>query len=204
MFLEQQCGLNTSRKIPGRIVRHHDEAFLFWRELILKGLLKVPFEVVHIDAHADLGLGDASWVYIMGEILHMPIDERMYPTRASHKLCPGSYLAFAVACRWLESLTFVLHPEWKHDLAWLHFKNYDDTSGYIQLKKYDPNDIDVMKMRERKPLELEPEVPFCTVWMDDFKETLSYDYFVLSISPGYTPSSANSLLKVFRDYIDII
>lgn len=41
-------------KIKGRIFRHHHEAFYFWRELILEGYLEVPFDVVHIDAHADL------------------------------------------------------------------------------------------------------------------------------------------------------
>jgi hypothetical protein len=204
IFLEQNCGLTTSMRIPGRIVRHQDEAFLFWRELIEKGLLKVPFDVVHIDAHADLGLGDASWVYIMGEILHKSIKERMYPKRESHKLCPGSYLAFAVACRWLKSLTFVLHPKWQNDLAWLHFKNYDDNSKYIQLKKYDPKDIDVMEIRNRIPQEVEPEVPFYIINMDEFKDDRPYDYFVLSNSPGYTPASADKLLPIFRDYIDII
>lgn len=203
-FLEENCGLTASRKIPGRIVLHHDEAFIFWRELVEKGLLEVPFEVVHIDAHADLGLGDASWEYIMGDLLHKTLRERMYPERGSHKLCPGSYLAFAVACRWVESLTFVTHPRWSHDLAWLHFKDYDDSSGYLQLKRYDPKVIDVMKIRELTPQGLEPEVPFHIIKMEEFKDNKPYDYLILSISPGYTPMSADMLLDVFKEYIDIV
>ena len=31
-FLENQCHLKTSRRVPGRFFVHHDQAFDFWRE----------------------------------------------------------------------------------------------------------------------------------------------------------------------------
>jgi hypothetical protein len=37
--------------------------------MIEQKIIKVPFELVHIDAHADLGLGDYSYKYIMIELL---------------------------------------------------------------------------------------------------------------------------------------
>ena len=57
-FLEHNCGL--SQPIPGKIIVHHHDAFPFWRSLIEKNQLNYPFELVHIDGHADLGLGDGA------------------------------------------------------------------------------------------------------------------------------------------------
>ena len=58
---------NKDRKIKGRIVTGHNEVLFFWQELITKESLETPFEVVHIDSHADLGLGYLSWTYILDE-----------------------------------------------------------------------------------------------------------------------------------------
>ena len=56
-FLEFNCGLNSQNLIYSRIVKEHREAYFFWRELIQESMLKTPFEIVHIDAHSDLGGG---------------------------------------------------------------------------------------------------------------------------------------------------
>jgi hypothetical protein len=200
-FLESQCKLSKSRPIKGKVVEHHHEAFLYWRELILNGQITTPFEVVHVDAHSDLGLGDASWAYIMGEILHRPFDNRMFPDIEPHKLNPGSYLAFAIACRWVSKITFVLHPKWRNDLTWIHFKDYDTSSGIIQLKKYDPKTLDVLSLEKIKPLELEPEVPFTMVKSSEYTETEQFSFVVLSRSPGYTPKSADKLIDIICRYI---
>jgi hypothetical protein len=101
-FLENNCGINRQNKIRGKIVTHHQEAFFYWRQLVINRDIKVPFDVVHIDAHADLGLGDAGWVYLMGELLHKKLNERIYPKEGSKGLNAGNYLAFAIACRWVK------------------------------------------------------------------------------------------------------
>jgi hypothetical protein len=36
-------------------------------------LIKAPFDMDHVDAHADHGLGDSSWVYLLTEILALPV-----------------------------------------------------------------------------------------------------------------------------------
>ena len=54
-FLERQCGLSRDDPLPGASVEHHGEVFFVWRELIASGVLSTPFEIVHVDAHADLG-----------------------------------------------------------------------------------------------------------------------------------------------------
>ena len=59
-FIENRLKLSKNNKIKGKIVQHHHEALYYWKNLIDSGLLKVPFEVIHVDSHADLGLGYTS------------------------------------------------------------------------------------------------------------------------------------------------
>jgi hypothetical protein len=56
-FLVQQCGLDSRKPLPGSIVKEHHELFDIWQHLIETGQLTVPFDLVHIDAHADVGMG---------------------------------------------------------------------------------------------------------------------------------------------------
>lgn len=56
-FLENNLGLSTERKLPGRIVKGHNESLSFGKELVEQKRLITPFEVVNVDSHADLGLG---------------------------------------------------------------------------------------------------------------------------------------------------
>src|SRR4051812_38877731 len=55
-FLAHRCNLNS--KLPGFVVEHHGELFARWRDAINAGILRPPFELIHVDAHADLGLGE--------------------------------------------------------------------------------------------------------------------------------------------------
>jgi hypothetical protein len=109
-FLTEQCALEQNTPLPGRRVRDHDEAFDTWLEWLEQGILAAPFEVIHVDAHADLGLGDSSWVYLMTELLAQPPQNRVNPRRGPSGLNAGSYLAFAVAAQWVGSLTYVYPP----------------------------------------------------------------------------------------------
>jgi UPF0489 domain len=106
LFLTSQCGL--ADPLPGAAVEHHDEAFYRWREAIDAGVLQPPFEVVHVDAHADLGLGDAGYEYLFSELLRRPVEHQRAPVTGDRGLGAGNYLAFAIACRWIAILTFVV------------------------------------------------------------------------------------------------
>jgi hypothetical protein len=102
-FLEQQCGVDRQRRLPGVQFEEHVEAFWTWKRWIAEGKLTTPFRVIHIDAHADIGLGDAGWVYLLTEILELPVDKRNVPRASgdSRDMNSGNYLAFAVANRWI-------------------------------------------------------------------------------------------------------
>lgn len=207
-FLEDQCGLSTKNPIPGRFVSHHDGAFDYWRDLV--GDLENPLtiDLVHVDAHSDLGLGDGGWKYLMEDVLHWPIKDRSTARRSgANGLNLANYLAFAVACRWIKSITFVLHPKWPGDLMWLHFKNFDTNSGLIELKCYMPDTIDVSRMnldqiKSLPPVRTEPSIPFTKVPLPSFRHTDGFDSALLCHSPDYTPRAADNLISVFADYID--
>lgn len=212
-FLENQCGLSTNNKVKGRIIVHHHEAFLFWRELIQKGMLQTPFDVTHIDAHADLGLGDASWVYIMQNLLYRPLDKRIYPDKFRYrwkyyKFTFTNYLAFAIGCRWINSLQFVTHPKWENDLPNMIFKEFTEESGIIQLKKYDKKinlgQYDSEDLKSIKPLSIEPEVPFFLVPSEEFTNNEKISFVNICQSPGYTPKTADKLIDLISKYIDLI
>jgi UPF0489 domain len=209
LFIEDQCGLSRSRLVPGRIVVNHDEAFLYWRELVQSKRLTTPFEVVHVDAHSDLGLGDAGYRHLMSEVLSWDLSERQFPNFDIMKGCGmGNYVAFAIACRWLSRLVFVTHPDWRHDLLQYHFKNYDTASEFIQLKVLNEKQLGDLpiawvsgRVHEIVPIRLEPEIPFRLVPSSEFEDTDGFDFVVLSQSPGFTPPSADRLIPLIAQYI---
>ncbi len=191
-FLEHQCGLSKERRIPGKVLTYHVEAFELWRKLISTHQLRPPFGVVHVDAHSDLGLGETSYIYLMTEFLDLPMRKRIYPPKGTGYLTSGSYLAFACACRWIRDLTFVYHPERSNrpDFMWLHFKDFDPSSGFIQLKKYNAEDFKGRPLQYLKTVDaelVEPQIPFCQICVNDYENRHDIQLATISQSPGFTP-----------------
>ena len=68
--LDRRLKLSDDEEAPGDCLVYHSEVYYRWRSLVQSGRLKVPFEVVHVDGHADLGMGDASYVYLFEEWIY--------------------------------------------------------------------------------------------------------------------------------------
>jgi hypothetical protein len=209
-FLEKRCGLSRAARIPGRFVRDHDGAFDYWHELARAPPSGFALDVAHVDAHADLGLGDGSWVHLMTDVLHRPVADRPAAERGPHQLSLASYLAYAAACRWLASVEYV-HPTGEaRDLAWLHFKGFDTSSGFLQLKAYSKTDIDACSLHAdlrrcpdgHTPAALEPPVPFNVVPGDSWITARPFERALLCQSPEFTPRASDRLISIFCDYID--
>lgn len=81
-FMERQCGLSRSAPIDGWFVTNHDGAFDVMRNIVEGG--SGPLEVVHVDAHADLGMGDPSWVDMIKRVGR---DQRPDPSDAGGISC---------------------------------------------------------------------------------------------------------------------
>jgi hypothetical protein len=206
-FLEHQCGLSKSRKIPGRLCVQHDEAFYTWREWIEAGLISAPFDVFHVDAHADMGLGDPSWVYLLSEVLALPVSKRSSPKRGWEGLNAGSYLPFAIANRWLRTLTYVyppnthMHEGYPNDLHTIFFRG-EKVGGPIELPHYSKAQLDRILMAAvdaPEPLLWEPAVPNSYTPANAFAVE-GITHVILAQSPGYTPESADSLIPIISKY----
>lgn len=203
-FLEKQCGLRRDRPLPGLIVDEHHEVFFDWRIRIAQGLLVPPFEVVHLDAHADLGYGDASVPYVLTEVLGQPLKDRAFPRVGGREgLGPGNYLLFAIACRWIQALTYVYHPDRHADLPQgiVHLNAHKE--GWITLSYYGPLPPEVFGQRRTlQPLAVEPPVPYREVSGAVYANTDGpFDLLYVARSPLYTPAEADRLLDVFRVYL---
>lgn len=123
-FFGKNCGLNTERKIPGRVFETHDGALQFWQELIAAGQLSVPFEVAHIDAHSDLGIGRPGPGFVLNSVLPISPAERADIKRyyEMKQLDEANYLLFALAFRWISRLENVRNPKSRPDIPQFAFR----------------------------------------------------------------------------------
>lgn len=222
-FLENNLGLSKNRKVRGRIVSGHNESLFFWKELIEKGDLTTPFEVVHVDSHADLGLGYSSWTYILDLLLQYPVLER--PNHNHYTDCMGNiraegigdYLLFAIAYRWISKLTYCANPNGdKNDYLWDTLKDFhenyiwnDPVENPIQLicnPEMEFLDYDATEEEKQKYINAgkkEPEVPMLIIpTIEGVKYNGDFDFAVMAQSPNYTPASADFIMDIFREYIE--
>ena len=217
-FLEQNLGLSRARRIPGRVVVKHNESLLRWEELVDEGRLDTPFSVVHVDSHADLGLGvnnAAIW-----DVLHRDVRLRApkYCKRIDvdgrfFNIDQGNYLLYAIAARWIDELVYCANPNGDH------YDIPDQPNGLG-----DPPLVEISKgLKEKAEMGLscdgkirlnasldgteqmgrEPVVGFRIVpTVEEVRFNGGFDYVVLAQSPAYTPENADFIMDVFREYIE--
>ena len=222
LFLEKNLGLSKEHKIPGRVVCGHNESLFFWEELIQSGKLIEPFDVIHVDSHADLGLGDPSGDFLQSMFLSLPIATRRrvrdYEFNNQIKgISIGDYLLWAIAYGMISSITYCANPNGdKNDYLWDTLKDFQEEyiwdkpiKNYIQLKynremempKY--NSSDNYKKRYLQGAIKDPEVELLIIpSIEDVRFSGDFDYAVLAQSPNYTPESADFIMDIFREYID--
>ncbi len=203
-FLEQRCGLNRHRPLPGRTLTHHHEVFLDWRERIQQGRLPVPFTVHHVDWHADLGMGEATPGYVLTTLLGAPLEQRSaIHAEPAQRLTPGNFLLFALACRWIDQLTYVYNPGRRDiDVPAYCMQRHDFASGYLQLPHYPPHTplADIVGL-SATPIAWEPAVAFELVSGADLLVTQPFTLLYLTQSPDYTPPEADRLIAVIQEYM---
>ena len=217
-FLENNLGLSKKNKIPGRVVVGHNESLFFWEELLEQGKLTDPFEVVHVDSHADLGLGCSSSDFLQSAFLTLPVEtrRRIRDDDEGVGISIGDYLLWAVAYKMISQITYCANPNGdKNDYVWDTLKDFKEDmiwdkpiSNYIQLKynsqmewpKY--NDSKEYKKKYMLGAIKDPEVELKIIpTIEDVKFQGDFDYAVIAQSPNYTPASADFILDIFREYI---
>jgi hypothetical protein len=205
-FLRNHCGL--SQRLPGFVVERHGELFGRWRDAIDAGALTPPLSVTHVDAHADLGMGDAGYVHLMSELLFKPVHERRLPKPGPSGMDDGNWLSFAVACRWIGELTYVFNtvgPQPSDILAYV-MEGFDPHAAYIQLAAVEKSDIDELWMRlDKTPVvkHYEPKVPFRAVPFRTFQADHAFDVICLTRSAAFTPAASDAIFDEIRaQFID--
>ncbi len=192
-FLEEQCGLRKEAPLPGRIFETHDQALLFWEEMIAAGRLSSPFHVTHVDAHSDLGIGFPGPNYVLFNVLSMPVEKRRNPALfyTQHKLDEANYLLFALAMRRVSSLDNVRNPRSRQDIPSVLYHGTDAfqlTSIAAQLFAAQNG--------------TEPVIPFHNY--EDYRTfhaDVPYDFITLAMSPRYAPREADALREIIAPYI---
>jgi hypothetical protein len=206
LYLEERCLLDRDNRIPGRFAVHHAPAFDYFVGITIAA--DAPLNVVHIDGHADLGMGDGSWVYLTSDILSRAPNDRMNPRIGPRSLNNGSYLAFLLATRRVAFLTYVHPPQAQHDLIEMYFVENDPTSGNIQLKRFsreviaERGTLGADPLNEGDAISLEPCIPFQRIAIADYRAHNRFHNAFLCQSPGFTPRTADALIEVFSEYID--
>jgi hypothetical protein len=192
-FLERQCGLSRQSRIVGRFAIHHNAVFDYWRCLMKAALSGAQIDLTHVDAHGDfISLCDKGVLFIREALLHHRPDQRLYVIdRSRHHVTLANYMSFAVACRWIERIEFVIRPRWKGDIFDDLFHRHDGRldPGLIELRSHSNG------------LEAEPTVPITYTPTANFSKA-GYTRAFLCQSPNYTPSTADAFIPIFEDYID--
>ena len=198
-FLENGLGLDRDHPLPGRITETHDGALSFWRSRMETGALSRPFSVVHVDAHADLGIGKPGPGFVLNNVLGIPPQERDAFQRyyRQKQLDEANYLLFALAFRWIDRLTLVRDPFSRPDLPPFCER---DGEGYrpIRLTSFVSNLFE-------KSYGAEPEIPL-TVCSDPDAVRIRVPFACvnLALSPRYAPKSADALVPVIARYMTLV
>lgn len=203
-FLEGRCLLGD--RLPGFVVENHGELFQLWRRSIERGLVEAPFHVTHVDAHADLGLGDAGYMHLMTDLLYRRPEDRDEPKEGSEGLNDGNYLAFAIACRWLSELIYVCSDRGGNDLMTYHLESFDPSASRIQLKAMKKPEIEKLwglRMGDAQVDSFEPPIPFARLRWNEFQADVPFDFICFAHSPTYTPPEADAIFDEIRQrFID--
>ncbi len=157
----------------------------------------LPFQVTHVDAHSDLGIGKPGPAYVLNTVLAMEPSLRLNIDNfyRAGQLDEANYLLFALALRLISSLENVRNPNSRPDIPAFAHRDACGKYDYIQLSSF------VSKLFEAKNGP-EPIIPF-TVFSDysEFCADAPFDFISIAISPRYSPKEADELLPVLSRYI---
>lgn len=210
-FLENNCGLSTQRKIRGAFFIEHYKLF-HWLTRIRKinGHEDLCFSIDHVDGHADLEVGDGTIEYIAAELLSFPFEQRDYLQRfgMQQDLDSGNFLLYAIACRLVKELNFIIPSGKVKDVFTFLYKDYDKNSHALQLKKFTRNQMyelfeNLEHLERFIPECVEPEVPFHIIPYQEFRSKGDYDLIFFAKSPTFTPKESDELIPVIMEYIDM-
>lgn len=202
-FLENQCLLKSTSPVPGIVIRDHDAA---WDILGFHAASAGPVDLVHIDAHSDLGMGDPGYCYLLGRWLQM--SPRPKPERAWNRMNLANWLAFAAAAGFVSRIEFVPRNHPPSDL----FPYYLDppppsVATALAFRRITESELTERVIGRTNPWpflqskSVVRSVPWTTTDRSSFRLTVRPDFVIVCQSPQFTPTSADRALTLARSYV---
>jgi len=186
-FLEGRCFLSHNTPVPGRTVESHDRVIDFWLELIESGGLRVPFEVIHIDAHPDISVRNA--LFLRSGSLYIDPKRRLGMLERE-QVHSGNYLTFAIAHGWIASLVWIPLSKTLKDLPrWPRDVRFDKNRGGDSLAT------------DTSTIEFKSGVLYKILPWYRFKTSGNFDYMALSRSANFTPPESDALVPIIEGYM---
>jgi hypothetical protein len=195
-YLCESLALDLRGKLPGQSFESHEE---------LLGRLEQfgqPVHLYHLDAHADLGIGQDCYRFY-AEFLAMSVPERRLKFR-EFKPRQGDFLLYAISCGFVEELDYVTHPEvFKREPdipigmdRWRH--KYDD--GQLDLYRFSGTESEYCLRQGKQTLDC--SIPIRIYNRDTFKyRGKAFDYMFVTRSPEFTPVWADRAFRAVQDLI---
>jgi len=172
-YIKNNLGIDY--QIPLHVVDTHDEALHIWKDL------DKPFEVVHVDAHSDLGMDD-SYKHIMTDF---------WRTQEVKNLTEGNYLIYAIAMGWVKKLVYVGHT---CDVPVMY-------KGRNSLQIHRCKKGNLSKHWKKLTEAIKVEIPFKYVSYSKYINTQRFDCVILSRSERYVPVEADRLVGLLLQSI---
>jgi hypothetical protein len=188
--------LATSAPVPRwSFFDTHDEVME-----VLAGLPE-PCRLFHLDAHADLGIGEPLHEF-HADFLMLPLESRREKLLRC-RLTEGNFLLYAIAAGLVVELHYVTHPDVLYrqpdidipiGMDWWEKK---PEVGQIQIRRYSTRE-EAERPLER-PTVLELAIPLRMYSRDHFSSPrVSFDYVLVIRSPRYTPPSIDPVFEYLR------
>jgi hypothetical protein len=191
-FLEERCKLSHDNPTPGRTIAAHNDVIDFWHTLIESGNLKIPFDVIHVDAHPDLAVRGG--MYQKSGFLHFK-SESAPELLGNETLHSGNYLTFALAFGWVASLVWIPLSQTLKNLS----KGYDD--GKYQPMQHKKSESEDFSTRDSTLSGNNTGIPYKIIPWYQFRINETFDFMVLSTSPGFTPPESDKLIPIIEWYM---
>ena len=201
-FLREQCCLDDGRRTPGYFIVNHDEAFDVLQKLARD---HGPVELIHVDAHADIGNGDAGYMYLLFDWLRRP-EPRPSPRRGPAELNLANWLAFAAAGGLVESAQFVPRRFPPNDLLIFYIDGYGTDTTKLEFRELEEEDVRAIlpldPFRERVASRtLIRTVPWRNTKRDAFALQSPPDFVIVCQSPQFTPAAADAVVDLLRRFV---
>lgn len=216
-FMEGALGLSPERKLPAILCVGHDETLYHCEELIKDGRLGKPFELVHVDAHADMGLGDNGWVEVLRMAAAPDAVRAIVSSRHCERIGIGNYVTYMALFRMLRSVTYV-HPDcegWDRDVFERFLEDGGDRMRIPVWDVRDEVDFEIALQRldwtqgcmyrpenQGEGSRREPGISFSIVSRGDYCDHAPFRIAFLAQSPEYTPLESDALIPVLGEYLD--